>query len=310
MESPSSSFFIDAHINRYLSAVSVSIILYDHFITFDQEYKRVWMSNNTHRHHTKETLWKMAYLICRYASDCVLIVTAYMLSGSVELSIAISLRLLKRLIFRCRGWIWCFIWLGFCFIAFTQVLVGHRIHTLWEHRKSIKRIIFGVFIIVTLGTGVLAVLASVEMQSNTMYIDFARSCFFMKKSNFVTMSISLMVAFDLFLVIMAIGNALDRPRMKNGEVLARLNRDGGLSFLGLLVLLFVALCLSIWGRLMTSYMFLPPTWALSSVITSRLYYRVNKSKKKISRRREREIGVAGRSRNSEYQTVGTNQSWP
>ncbi|XP_006464015.1 hypothetical protein AGABI2DRAFT_145169 [Agaricus bisporus var. bisporus H97] len=246
----------------------------------------------------------MAYLICRYASDCVLIVTAYMLSGSVELSIAI-----------CRGWIWCFIWLGFCFIAFTQVLVGHRIHTLWEHRKSIKRIIFGVFIIVTLGTGVLAVLASVEMQY------FARSCFFKKKSNFVTLSISLMVAFDLFLVIMAIGNALDRPRMKNGEVLARLNRDGGLSFLGLLgealfacateladVLLFVALCLSIWGRLMTSYMFLPPTWALSSVITSRLYYRVNKSKKKISRRREREIGVVGRSRNSEYQTVGTRQS--
>lgn len=129
MESPSSSFFIDAHINRYLSgkslkffnfnclnirsAVSVSIILYDHFITFDEEYKRVWMNNNTHRHHTKETLWKMAYLICRYASDCVLIVTAYsefdsrfffffgslidrwtglgivVLSGSVELSIAV-----------------------------------------------------------------------------------------------------------------------------------------------------------------------------------------------------------------------------
>lgn len=39
------------------------------------------------------------------------------------------------------------------------------------------------------------------------------------------------MACDLFLVIMAIGNALDRPRMKNGEVLARLNREGGLSFL-------------------------------------------------------------------------------
>lgn len=49
----------------------------------------------------------------------------------------------------------------------------------------------------------------------------------------------LKVAFDLFLVIMAIANALDTPRMRNGEILARLNRDGGLSFLVRIFLLLI-----------------------------------------------------------------------
>jgi hypothetical protein len=44
------------------------------------------------------------------------------------------------------------------------VLVGHHIHALWEHRESVKRTIFGVFIVFALGTGVLAVLACRELQ--------------------------------------------------------------------------------------------------------------------------------------------------
>lgn len=75
-------------------------MLWDHCLTFDEEYRAVWVNPNEH------ILWKVAYLVCRYASDTILVFTACsksfttisgiisltfsrVLSGGVELSLAV-----------------------------------------------------------------------------------------------------------------------------------------------------------------------------------------------------------------------------
>ncbi|KAF9440864.1 hypothetical protein P691DRAFT_715441 [Macrolepiota fuliginosa MF-IS2] len=244
--------------NRYLSAVAVAVILWDHIITFDEECRAVW-SNKRER-----VLWKVGFVVCRYASDAVLLFTAYILSGAFNLDTAV-----------CDRWSWCFTLPGFFCIAFTQALVGHQILTLWAHRRAITYLIFGVLSIFFVATGILVVFIGQRSVAEPLM----KTCIFQHISQFVTWYIGLAMVFELFLVAMTIVNVLDTPRTRDVEILRRLNRDGGLSFMGIFVVLLIVLCFLIWGKLSVGYVLLPPGWAFSSVITSRLFFHVNISRK-------------------------------
>ncbi|KAJ3556671.1 hypothetical protein NP233_g11926 [Leucocoprinus birnbaumii] len=66
------------YIERYLSAFAVSVALWDHCITLNDEFEAVWVNRE------QNVLWHVAYLIFRYGTDAVMIFTAYSLSGTVD----------------------------------------------------------------------------------------------------------------------------------------------------------------------------------------------------------------------------------
>jgi len=80
--------------------------------------------------------------------------------------------------------------------------------------------------------------------------------------------------YDLFIVLLTIFNAMDRPHRNYSELSEALHRDGARYFLGLFTLRLVNLIMSIVGgpqhALLLMYLF----WAIFSMMMSRLHFRM------------------------------------
>ncbi|KAF9444659.1 hypothetical protein P691DRAFT_763197 [Macrolepiota fuliginosa MF-IS2] len=264
--------------NRYLSAVAVAVMLWDHMITLDEEYRVVW-SNRRER-----VLWKVGFVVCRYTLDAVLLFTAYsdlergLQFGQIDVGGHFCLDIYPLVECEtppsCGRWIWCFALPLLYSTTFTQALVGYRVLTLWAHRRAITYLIFGVFSIFVVASGVLVIFVCIDLQSASRYINLG-VCIIDRVPQHMIWHVGLLMAFELYLIAMTIVNTLDTPRTRDVEILRRLNRDGGLSFLGNFVILLALQCLYIWDKQAVGYALLPPGWAFWSVITSRLFFRVN-----------------------------------
>ncbi|KAJ3563665.1 hypothetical protein NP233_g8793 [Leucocoprinus birnbaumii] len=282
--------FPNVFLHRYLTAFAVSVSLWDHCVTLDEEYRAVWTNRE------EKFMWPLAYVIFRYGTDAIMVMIAYVQGGTIEVN--------TRWYTQIDVQLWFFMIFGFLFVGFTQALVAHRIHSLWEHRRFIRYIVYIVFAVFMISSAIFLVLGGVEYARNIRAeAPPIRSCMNTTKAPFTTWGMGIMSAFNMFLVLMGIINALDMPRTRNAEVLGRLNREGAKSFLGLFgeelylslrglvrflvnqthsALLFVSLCLIIWGNISISYIFLSPGWALSSIITSRLFCRVSITKQETA----------------------------
>ncbi|KAJ3563664.1 hypothetical protein NP233_g8794 [Leucocoprinus birnbaumii] len=255
--------FPGLYVHRYLSAFAVAVSLWDHCITLDEEYWAVWVNRD------EKTLWTLAYLVFRYGSDTVLMFTAYALSGTTNVSMGgLEIHLHSRADL-------------YCLQVSGLLLVAYRIHTLWEHRRFIRVIVYTTFSIFIITSAILLGLGGAENARNVIAgTSPVRSCIFSKKARLTAWGIGTMAIFDLFLVLMSIVNALDMPRTRNTEVLGRLNREGAKSFL-LYYLLHYVLLFGVVSPSVTCFSPVTrPGWAFSSIITSRLFCRVSMTEPK------------------------------
>ncbi|KAE9408480.1 hypothetical protein BT96DRAFT_932692 [Gymnopus androsaceus JB14] len=77
-----------------------------------------------------------------------------------------------------------------------------------------------------------------------------------------------LLGFDVFLIVLAVFNAFERPHRTNTDILDSLHSDGAKLFL------VAALTMSIVGTPADTFGVLSMVWALNSVITSRIHLRV------------------------------------
>ncbi|KAF5349133.1 hypothetical protein D9756_009442 [Leucocoprinus leucothites] len=179
------------------------------------------------------------------------------------------------------------------FIVLSQV--GHKINTLWENRRSFRYLVIGVSTAFVIATAITEYFHSRETNSTDVYTKWENGpvsmqiCLLEAKHPMGAWTIGIMAAFNLFMVAMTILNALDMPRTSNREILQQLKRDGIRSFLILSALLITALCIIIWGSVAASYAVLPPLWASSSLITTRLFYQINITKLKSLKTQNSEL---------------------
>ncbi|KAH9841035.1 uncharacterized protein C8Q71DRAFT_890458 [Rhodofomes roseus] len=144
---------------------------------------------------------------------------------------------------------------------------------LWVREIGLIYIMTG-FVLSFGGTIACAIRAAAALASSVEAVPVLDICEFPVKSWFETASWSVVIVYDLFVLIMVVVNALGKPRRSDVDIIKSLYTDGFLIFLAFLVLRISRLLPSIFGN--GGDMLLTPlvSWALEGVLNTRLYYKI------------------------------------
>nr|GAT44499.1 predicted protein [Mycena chlorophos] len=245
---------------RYLSAVAVSVLLYDHVLTFDDEIAVIWRNNGA------ALIDRFIFIFNRYLSEGIMIYVAYMLSGNS------SPDLVTRV---CQ--IFVFLWAisSTIFVTISHFAIISRVYRLWDRRKEIKWILFGSFAIAMILLTTFVALAASQVKPLLFYNHFIiYGCSFSKKPHALPFMVGTLTIFDLFIIIMTILNAYNRPYQKQAEVVTALQRDGALMFVALFLIRLTGLMMAIFGDPTNCFVILSLVWAMCAIANSRMQLRI------------------------------------
>ncbi|KAI0040034.1 hypothetical protein FA95DRAFT_930300 [Auriscalpium vulgare] len=239
-----------------MSAVGAAVLFYDHACTFFSEIHLIWTR--------PLTITKLLFLSMRYSIAVGHILLIYTLSGLAEttpdkLSVLVCIPAQNT----------------DAYITKLPVLLVVRVYALWDHRKSILRTL-------TVGYVIAAFCTAGTMLASTA--DLARSTFFEGKIFHMCLLDSRpklwsgiwisQVAFHLFVFVLTVFNATDRPRQVSSPLITDLRKDGGLFYVAMIMLRLANLIL---GLLPGDGLFLMAVWfvwAMAAVTVTRLTLKV------------------------------------
>ncbi|KAF7292450.1 hypothetical protein HMN09_01229100 [Mycena chlorophos] len=207
---------------RYMSAVGVTAILYDHCLTLFDEIKLIWFNSRA------STADRINFLLNRYTVEAMIIYVAYGNSRRHEQWSIKSIPLIPGQ--DCKNFIWVFGVVGSVSIAIQQFTLVARVYTLWDKRQVIKWIVLTAFMVQTGATTVFSILASYQLQPFTSYSPVIHMCVISHKPWALPATTGSLAAFGLFIILMTLWNALDKPYRKQSEVVDTLVRDGARMF--------------------------------------------------------------------------------
>ncbi|KAF8879738.1 hypothetical protein BD779DRAFT_1676277 [Infundibulicybe gibba] len=220
--------------NIYFSAFSITSVVWDHAITFDDEIKYIWRGSES-------KLTKAAFAMNRYVVELLLIYVVYcsrgLTGGSIseivqvkffDLNLSVCLAEGEK---SCRVFTYAFAILSALVITATQCFVSFRIYQLWECRKIVAQLLFVISIIFVLGTLITAAFSANASATRMSVIPGLLLCELSTGSPFVPTSLGTMAIFDLLLVLLMVFNVMDYPRRHNSDMIYMLHRDGALGFI-------------------------------------------------------------------------------
>ncbi|KAJ7489651.1 hypothetical protein B0H11DRAFT_2191778, partial [Mycena galericulata] len=243
---------------RYVSSVSLAILVYDHALTFRGEVTAIWMNTGTGVGN------RIGFMVNRYLTTAMVAYVSYMLSG---LSSGVTTR-------ACRVFIWLFAIASTVFVAISHFIIMARVYTLWDRRILIKWILIVSFSVAISISMAFSILAVHQVQPFLEYTIFLHMCSFTQKPWALSFMLGALTVFDFFIIILTIFNALDRPHQKQAEVMTALQVDGALMFTGIFVLRFISLMMAIFGDPTNCFVTLSLVWAMCSIVNSRIQLRV------------------------------------
>ncbi|KAJ7837727.1 hypothetical protein B0H13DRAFT_2105247 [Mycena leptocephala] len=236
---------------RYVSAVGLTVLLFDHTLTFGEEINLIWLNP------AAGLGYRTIFIFNRYVTEAISIYAAYMISGG---SVGLTDQVVST---SCRIFLWV--------LALTTTVFT----TLSNLRdKWLLMCTFGAALALSM---VFSVFSAQEVQPFVAYIPFIHMCVITEKPWALPVVLGVWVVFDFFLIILALYNAFERPRRTQADVMVTLQHDG--AKIVSLVLRLGNLIVAIVAE--ADYCFvtlreLELLWAMCSVVTSRLQIRVER----------------------------------
>ncbi|KAF9002076.1 hypothetical protein BDQ17DRAFT_1306539 [Cyathus striatus] len=205
--------------SRYLPAGSLTVILWDHLITLDREVRLVWRSRGRSN---EKWILNSAYVFNRYGAEACLLFIAYVSSGIKAPSSAV-----------CRSYVTLMLFCGTVALEISQFVLLLRVHYLTDQRRVILYYLIAGFTIAVSISQTFAVLTMLDLRKNVAAISIAglNSCAAFKKPPFFSGILAPMFAFDIFIILLTIYNALERPHRSNAELITSLYKDGARFFI-------------------------------------------------------------------------------
>ncbi|KAJ4482592.1 hypothetical protein J3R30DRAFT_3403115 [Lentinula aciculospora] len=250
---------------RYLSGVALAAIVYDHLLTLNDELLTIWANPN------RDFLQKLMFLINRYYTEAMVMYVVYVTSGLATLDDA-----------ACRRFIWVFALTAIVFIAITHFFITLRIYHSWDKRKRMAVILLVAFTTFIPAAAVLAIISAVHVQSVVYCELLLRTCRIPDIPSTFPYMMGTLLGFDLFIIILALFNAFERPHRTHADVIDALHRDGARLFFQCpqieIVMRLVCLIMSIVGLPADCFGVLNVMWTLTAIISSRIHLRVEELK--------------------------------
>ncbi|KAK0447571.1 hypothetical protein EV421DRAFT_1786760 [Armillaria borealis] len=251
---------------RYTPPAGIALLLWDHFLTFDEEVTVMWASFKG------PILPKAIYVMNRYFTEVVLLYTAYIFTG------------LRRPTANeeCATVFWLISISATVFAGILQFLIMLRAYRLWDHRQIMRKVLLAIFVACMTGSLVLCVRmvltflkTQVELPSTVIV------CAVLEVPKTTPFLLGILLLFNLFVISVSFYNALEEPRRRESEVFNSLRRDGAkIYFVSLLpspsndiswVLLLIT---SVFGEMVVYFPILILAWSVAANLTSRMHLRI------------------------------------
>ncbi|KAJ7358022.1 hypothetical protein DFH08DRAFT_847731 [Mycena albidolilacea] len=202
--------------DRYISAISMVVLLYDHSLILAQEAELIWFNSAAGAGN------RIAFVVNRYVAEAVAVYVAYLNSG---LGRGITTE-------NCHAALWIFSMTSSIVFGMSHFVIIVRVYTGWDKRPSIKIILLVAFGIATCVAAVFSALAASEAAHRSFYgyNPFIDMCAFSKKPWALKFAQGAMTVFDFFIIIMTVLNALDRPYVTQADVVISMQNDGARMF--------------------------------------------------------------------------------
>jgi len=244
---------------RYLTAVALSIVVYDHILTFGDEVKYIWRR--------PVTSIKVLYVVLRYSVALAEIVYFQALSG-------LPSHLSHNF---CIGSVLVVAIMGSMILVLANYIMLIRVYTLWDHRKWMLRTLHvGYFISVCASIAFVTTSIS-QILPHVVYDPYIfRMCLIVGRSPYWIGIWLSQALFDVFLFVLTLFNAASRPRRANVKIITDLRRDGCVFYLGLFVGRFLNLALSVPTKKAYYLIAVSFVLALTTVSVTRLVLRVER----------------------------------
>ncbi|KAF7335626.1 hypothetical protein MVEN_02217500 [Mycena venus] len=173
----------------------------------------------------------------------------------------------------CRRFIWVFAIASSVLVATFHFIIIVRVYVLWDRRRRIKWILFVTFGIEISVATIFIVLSGKEIQPFIVYDPGTHMCEFSRKPWALPYAVGTQMVFDLFLIVMTICNALDRPHTKQADVVTSLIHDGARMFLCTFLLCLANFVVTITGNPANCFVTLSVVWMMMSTVNSRMQLR-------------------------------------
>lgn len=247
---------------RYSPTAAACLMIWDHLLTLDQEIDAIWISRN------KGYLPKLIYVLNRYFAEGVLLYSAYVWGGySHSLTDA-----------DCTGVLWLFTVSSTVMVGLLQFIIAMRVYKSWDNQKRAGCVLLVAFSACISAAIVLAVITVIIFLMSKQLIPvrhLGNVCSVGGIPRTIPALLATLLAFDIFIVLMVLYRALEKPRRTHIEAISSFHRDGARLYLGVCLLWLLLLIVSIISENEPHIFFaiLCASWALNTNIGCRVHLR-------------------------------------
>lgn len=257
----SAALFLESFLaTKYLTAASLTILIYDHLLLLGREIKCIWEADSS--------WFKWLFLYNHYSVPIYNIISGLAL-GLLPGNFSPQPEFCKR-------WLAVTPILPISSLAIVNIFVAQRIYILWGLNKKVLKLVCFSVIVTYAFCFILSVIGVVQSSRYIVYDPILKTCVPQRISELITIGFGFPLVLELMNFILLCCNALHRPRHLQTYIIKQLYLDGVLYFMGITVLR-VANVLALSGALSQENRLLFPflLWSMIPVIVHRMILTLN-----------------------------------
>ncbi|KAI0666578.1 hypothetical protein C8Q78DRAFT_983868 [Trametes maxima] len=254
------SVFRELAATRYLSAVGLTVLFFDHCLTFADEVKYIWPAPPTYAKYT--------FLLNRYTVLGTLLAVAYEMCGFVSNAFTDTVSSCPRRI--CLWFIFTCAMIAIVSVGVANLLILQRVVILWEHRPIILKIMTVGFLLSFTMQVVTMIVSLVNVLPSIQWSEPLGMCIATKSSRVLIGVWASPLVFEVFVLTSTALNALDRPRTAELPIIKALQSDGLGFFLAVTCFRVLNLSLAALSRPSLTFLGVFFIWAMTTTILNRL----------------------------------------
>lgn len=243
---------LHAEYSRYVTMVGFTILIWDHFCTFEEEVRLMWTA--------PRSLVKTLFFGNRYITPVFQAITVYQMSRLAVFSDTF-----------CKRWTIINGYAEIISLAVSNLLLLFRLHALWGGRRSVVLSTLALYLLTYAAITVVATFSILELTPYLHYSTLARICSSDHRPKLMSALWTFALSFETVVFIMTAAKAFEYRRSEyHNPLLYILYRDQFAYYIVIMVCRVFNLV--IWVTLPPSFLFLGLffIWALITALVSRI----------------------------------------